>query len=153
MRSQEGYFRWVQDYAPELDKGIHPHLTATNDSWRVDEMYIKIKGKRRYLYLAVDSEGNTLDFMLIAKQDVKAAKRFFEKVLRGSHVTTPRMINVDKNAMYPPAIDELKTAENLPEKTELRQVKYLNNLIEQDHRFVKRRVNPGLIDLENLFLT
>ena len=59
-------FRWVQDYAPELDKRIRPHLSATNDSWRVDETYCKIKGKWRYLYRAVDSDGNTLDFMLSA---------------------------------------------------------------------------------------
>ncbi len=137
-------FRWVQNYAPELDKRCRPHLLNTNDSWRTDETYIKIKGKWRYLYRAIDSDGNTLDFMLSAKRDAKAAKRFFNKVLRGSHVSIPRVINVDKNAPYPPAIDDLKTAETLPEETELRQVKFLNNLIEQDHRFIKRLVNPGL---------
>jgi len=83
-------FRWVQDYAPELDKLIRPHIWATNDSWKVDENDCKIKGKWRYLYRAIDSEGNTLDFMLSTKRDAKAAKRFFNKVLRGSHVTIPR---------------------------------------------------------------
>ena len=82
--------------------------------------------------------------MLSAKRDAKAAKRFFDKVLRGSHGTTPRVINVDKNAAYPPAIEALKNSDSLPEQTEVRQVKYLNNLVEQDHRFIKRLVNPGL---------
>ena len=98
----------MQDYAPELDKRIRPHLTATNDSWRVDETYCKIHEKWRYLYRAIDSEGKTLDFMLSAKRDAKAAKHFFDKALRGSHVTIPRVINIDKNAAYPPAINHLK---------------------------------------------
>jgi transposase, IS6 family len=137
-------YRWVQAYAPELDKRIRPHLSSTNDSWKVDETYIKVKGKWKYLYRAIDSQGNTLDFMLSAKRDAKAAKRFLKKVLRGKHVSTPRVINVDKNAAYPPALDSLKEDEASLKETELRQVKYLNNLIEQDHRFIKRRTNPGL---------
>ena len=137
-------YRWVQAYAPELDKRIRPHLNSTNDSWKVDETYIKVKGAWKYLYRAIDSQGNTLDFMLSAKRDAKAAKRFFKKVLKGKHTVVPRVINVDKNAAYPPSIEALKKAEELPQETELRQVKYLNNLIEQDHRFIKRRTNPGL---------
>jgi len=125
-------YRWVQAYAPELDKRIRPHLNTTNDSWKIDENYIKVKGTWKYLYRAIDSKGNTLDFMLSAKRDAKAAKRFFKKVLKGQHTVMPRVINVDKNAAYPPAIEELKKAEVLPQETELRQVKYLNNLIEQD---------------------
>jgi transposase, IS6 family len=82
--------------------------------------------------------------MLSARRDAKAAKRFFLKVLNGTHTQTPRVINVDKNAAYPLAISSLKESKLLPETTELRPVKYLNNLIEQDHRFIKRRTNPGL---------
>ena len=82
--------------------------------------------------------------MLSAKRDAKAAKRFFDKVLRGLHVTIPRVTNVDKNAAYPPAVNDLKEGNQLPEETGLRQVKFLNNLIEQDYRFVKRRIKPGL---------
>ena len=82
--------------------------------------------------------------MLSAKRDAKAAERFFKKVLKAKHTKIPRVINVDKNLAYPPAMKKLKEAELLPTETELRQVKYLNNLIEQDHRFIKRRVNPGL---------
>jgi transposase, IS6 family len=110
----------------------------------VDETYIKVKGKWKYLYRAIDSQGSTLDFMLSAKREAKAAKRFFQKVLRGKHTESPRVINVDKNAAYPPALEMLKAAEAIPKETELRQVKYLNNLIEQDHRFIKRWTNVGL---------
>ncbi len=136
--------RWVLQYAPELDKRIRPHLSLTNDSWRVDETYIKVKGQWKYLYRAVDSKGNTLDFLLSAKRNARAAERFFRKTLNASYAQTPRVINVDKNAAYPPAIDELKADEQLPETTELRQVKYLNNQVEQDHRFIKRLTKAGM---------
>ena len=76
---------WVQKYAPELDKQCRPHLKPTNDSWRVDETYIKVKRADRYLYRVVDSEGNTLDFLLTAKRDAKAAKRFFRKAMKAVH--------------------------------------------------------------------
>ena len=85
-----------------------------------------------------------LDFMLSAKRDAKAAKRFLKKALKAGHTQTPRVINVDKNAAYPPAVDELKKEEALSEDTQLRPVKYLNNMIEQDHRRMKRLVKPGL---------
>jgi transposase, IS6 family len=162
-------YRWVQRYAPELDKRCRPHLKATNDSWRVDETYIKIKKTWTYLYRAVDSVGNTLEFLLSPTRDAEAAKRFFVKALHSTagsapqvrpieeQVTeptapadpnptqsAPRVINVDKNAAYPKAIAELKAAGILPESVELRQVKYLNNLVEQDHRCIKRLVKPGM---------
>ncbi|WNN92097.1 IS6 family transposase [Gloeocapsopsis dulcis] len=137
-------YRWVQAYAPELDKRCRPYLKQTNDSWRVDETYIEVKGEWRYLYRAVDSLGFTLDFMLSAKRDAKAAERFFRKALKANHNQETRVINVDKNAAYPPAIDELKADQTLSETTQLRTVKYLNNIVEQDHRFIKRLVNPGM---------
>ena len=137
-------YRWVQAYAPEVDKRIRPHLSPTNDSWKFDETYIKVKGAWKYLYRAIDSKGHTLDFMLSAKRDAKAAKRFFKKVLKGVWTVMPRVINVDKNPAYPSAFKDLKAEKAMPEETELRQIKYLNNLIEQDHRFIKRRTNPGL---------
>jgi transposase-like protein len=129
-------------FAPELDKRIRPFLNPTNESWRVDETYIAIRGEWKYLYRAVDSEGNTLDFMLSAKRDGKAAARFFRKVLRAQHTQTPRVITVDKNAAYPVAMDKLKQDQTLKAETELRQSKYLNNRIEQDHRNIKRIVKP-----------
>jgi len=137
-------YRWVQRYAPELDRRCRPSLRATNDSYRVDETYIKIKKRWYYLYRAVDSTGATLDFMLSSTRDADAAERFFRRVLRASHTLTPRVITVDKNAAYPVAFDALQHDNTLPETCRLRQCKYLNNMIEQDHRFIKRRVNPGL---------
>ncbi len=137
-------------FAPELDKRLRPHLSQTNDSWRVDETYIEVKGEWKYLYRAVDSMGNTLDFMLSAKRDGKAAARFFRNVLKAQHTQAPRVsryasceaLTVDKNAAYPVAMDKLKADETIAEDIELRQIKYLNNIIEQDHRNIKRIVKP-----------
>jgi IS6 family transposase len=137
-------YRWVQRYAPELDKRCRSHLKATTDSWRVDETYVKVKGTWMDLYRAGDSEGNTLEFRLSATRDAEAAKRFFRRTLGASHTTTPRVITVDKNAAYPKAIRELKATGELPESSELRQIKYLNTIAEQDHRFLKRLIKPGL---------
>ncbi len=137
-------YRWVQQYAPELEKRCRPYLKPTTDSWRVDETYIKIKKVWMYLYRAVDSEGKTLDFWLSSTRDGEAAKRFFLKTLAASHTSSPRVINVDKNAAYPKAFAALKAEGHLPESCELRQVKYLNNLVEQDHRFIKRLTKPAM---------
>jgi transposase-like protein len=162
-------YRWVQEDAPELEKRCRPHLKACNDSWKVDETSMKIKKVWMYLYRAVDSEGNTLEFLLSATRDAEAAKRFFCKAVHfgaGSASqacpvyenetmssvpatspvpqSAPRVITVEKNAAYPKAIADLKATGMLPERVELRQVKYLNNLIEQDHRFIKRLVKPGM---------
>jgi transposase-like protein len=93
----------------------------------------------------VDWEGNTLDFLLTAKRDAQAAQRFFRKTLGATHTSNPRVINVDKNAAYPKAMDTLKTKKVLPE-TQLRQNKYLNNRVElrSTHRFIKRLTKPGM---------
>ncbi|BCC09518.1 MULTISPECIES: IS6 family transposase [Bacillus cereus group] len=136
--------RWVHQYGPELDERVRRHLQSTNDSWRVDETYVKVKGQWLYLYRAVDSEGNTIDFYLSESRDKQAAKRFFKKALAFSHVSKPRVITVDKNPAYPIAIQELKEEKQMPEGTQLRQVKYLNNIVEQDHRFIKKRIRPML---------
>ena len=87
-----------------------------------------------YLYRAVDYQGNTLEFLLSLRRDAEAAKRFFAKALAAPHISTPRVITVDKNAAYPKAFKELKAERGMPDSCELRQSKYLNNLIEQDHR-------------------
>jgi transposase, IS6 family len=137
-------YRWVQRYAPELEKRRRPYLQPTNDSYRVDETYIKIKGQWYYLYRALDSTGQAIDFMLSAKRDAKAAKRFFRKMLKSPSHSSPRVINVERNKAYPPAVEELKEEGVLSIATQLRRCKYLNNIVEQDHRFIKRRVNPGL---------
>ncbi|RAS75599.1 IS6 family transposase [Priestia endophytica] len=136
--------RWVHQYGPELDKRVQRHLKQTNDSWRVDETYTKVKGQWMYLYRAVDSEGNTIDFYLSKSRDTKAAKRFFKKALAVRHSTTPRVVTVDKNPTYPLAIEQLKEEKRIPEGIQIRQVKYLNNIVEQDHRFIKKRVRSML---------
>ncbi|MCM3540975.1 IS6 family transposase [Priestia endophytica] len=136
--------RWVHQYGPELDKRIRRYLKKTNDSWRVDETYIKVKGQWMYLYRAVNSEGNTIDFYLSKTRDYKDAKRFFRKALRSLHVSKPRVITVDKNPAYPIAIEELKNEKEMPLGIQIRQVKYLNNIVEQDHRFIKKRVRSML---------
>ncbi len=93
----------------EIEKKIRSHLLRPiNNSWRVDETCIKVKGKWKYFYRAVDSNGNTIDFMLSAKRNKKAAKRFLKKALSSNHNQIPRVITVDKNPAYSPTIDELK---------------------------------------------
>jgi transposase-like protein len=94
-------YRWVQKYAPELEKRCKLHLKQTNDSWRVDETYIKVKGEWLYLYRAVDSVGNTLEFLLSEHRDAQAAKRFLARALDASHTTTPRVINVTGTLLIP----------------------------------------------------
>ncbi|KFN11347.1 IS6 family transposase [Bacillus pseudomycoides] len=136
--------RWVHQYGPELDKRIRRHLKQTNDSWRIDEIYIKVKGQWMYLYRAVDSEGNTIDFYLSKTRDKQAAKHFFKKALRSLHVSKPRFITVDKNPAYPIAIEQLKKEKSISDGMQLRQQKYLNNIVEQDHRFIKKRVRSML---------
>jgi transposase, IS6 family len=97
-------WRWVQRYAPALQRCLRRHLKSTNDSWRMDETYVRVKGKWRYLYRAVDSSGATLDFLLSAKQDAVAAQRFLVKALGGANHPAPRVINTDGHAAYPPAV-------------------------------------------------
>ncbi|MFN2393891.1 MAG: IS6 family transposase [Pyrinomonadaceae bacterium] len=133
-------WRWVQTYAPEINKRIRPHLKMSGTSYRVDETYIKVGKQCKYLYRAVDKEGNTIEFMLSAKRDVSAAKRFFKKMMRADHRRLPFSISVDKNAAYPDAFTAAQDENVLPKDCTLRRVKYLNNVIEQDHRFIKKKV-------------
>jgi transposase-like protein len=130
--------RWVHQYGPIIDKVIRKHLKRTNDSWRTDETYIKVKGEWCYLYRAVDSTGATIDFYFSTKRDHKAAKKFFEKALNSPHNSNPRVINVDKNPAYSYAFPKLVKEQSLKKETKFRQSKYMNNIIEQDHRHIKR---------------
>ncbi len=136
-------FRWVQQYAPEINKRIRPYLKLAGASYRVDETYIKVGKTCKYLYRAVDKDGQTIEFMLSAKRDVNAAKRFFRKVMRADHRRLPFSINVDKNAAYPDAFSSSQDEQVLPKDCKLRRVKYLNNVIEQDHRFIKKKVRAS----------
>jgi transposase, IS6 family len=119
--------RRVLAYAPELEKRVKPQLKPTNDSWKVDETYIKVKGQWLYQYRAVDSDGQTVEFFFSAKRDAGTAQAFFEKALGAPHTVTPRVINVDNNAAYPKAVESLKAQHQLPSDYELRQVKYQKN--------------------------
>jgi transposase-like protein len=94
-------FRWIQAYASELEKRLRPHLCRNNGSWRVDETYFRVKGRWAYLFRAVDSRGQTVDFLLAANRDAAAAKRFFRKALGQPHTVNPRTITVGKNPAYP----------------------------------------------------
>ena len=132
-------WRWVQAYAPEINRRCRPHLKPTNKSYRIDETYIKVKGQDRYLYRALDSTGQTIDFLLTAKRDQAAAKRFLRRAIGASGNPMPRVMNVDKNPAYPAAVEALKAEGAIPRRVRLRQCKYLNNLVEQDHRTVKKR--------------
>jgi IS6 family transposase len=141
-------WRWVQYYAPELDRRCRRQLRLTTRSWRVDETYPRVAGKWTYLYRAVDSAGDTIDFLLSPNRDASAAKRFFQKALRSPNNPRPRVINVDGNPSYPKVITELKrTGEpgtgELGRRCRCRPVRYLNNIVEQDHRAIKRRVRAS----------
>ena len=104
---------------------------------------LKVKGKDRYLYRVVDSTGQTIDFLLTAKRDAESAKRFFRKVFSAEGNPTARVLNVDKNPAYPAALRALKAEGTLPRRVLLRQCRYLNNVVEQDHRTVKKRMWLG----------
>jgi transposase, IS6 family len=136
-------WRWVQRYAPELSKRCRRELKPTNCSWRVDETYIRVKGKWTYLYRAVDSAGATIDFRLAARRDAAAAKRFFQNALLAPGHPRPRVINVDGNPSYPKAVSELKQEGKLGRRCRCRTCPYLNHIVEQDHRAIQRRVNAS----------
>ncbi len=144
MAAERGLFversticRWVQEYSPELERRVKLHLKKTYDSWKLDETYIKIKGKWYYLYRSIDKYGQTLDWMLSRHRNKKSAKRFFKKVLSNQHVVCPRVINVDKSPTFPPTLSELQEEGELPPDTKLRPIKYLNNSMENDHKSTK----------------
>lgn len=132
--------RWVVHYAPRIEKAFRKNKKRTGHRWRLDETYIKIKGKWRYLYRAVDKQGNTIDFLLTAKRDKKAAQRFLNKAI-GSN-GKPSLVNIDKSGANTAGIKQYNRDEN--KRVKIRQCKYLNNIVEQDHRFIKRIVRPML---------
>jgi len=136
--------RWVLRYAPELNKQIRREIRPPNRAWRVDEIYVRVAGIWTYLYRAVDSAGATIDFMLSPKRDVVAAKHFLQMALWRTGPARSRVINVDGHASYPAAIAELKGTGELSRRCRCRPCPYLNNVLEQDHRFVKKRIAASL---------
>jgi transposase-like protein len=135
--------RWVQGFAPEFERRWNRFARQSGDSWRVDETYIKIRGVWVYLYRAVDREGRTVDFRLSRRRDVTAAKLFFRKALK-TQGHPPRVITLDGYAASHRAVRELPEENKVWKDTKMRSSKYLNNMIEQDHRSVKARVGPML---------
>ena len=134
-------WRWVQRYGPELEQRMRRHLKPTNKSWRVDETYVRVRGRWCYLYRAIDSWGATIDFLLSAWRDAEAAKRLFRKALSDASHPQPRVINTDPAPIYGSAIPDIKKEGTLRRRCRHRPVQYLNNILEQDHRAIKRRVN------------
>jgi putative transposase len=132
--------RWVLKYAPELEKAFRQRKRPVGRSWRMDETYISVKGKWKYLYRAVDKSGDTIDFLLTAKRDRKAAMRFLRKAIH--QCGTPDKITIDKSGANASAVNGYN--EEADAEIELRQVKYLNNIVEQDHRAIKRMTRPML---------
>ena len=132
--------RWVQRYVPEFEKRWSRYARPVGDSWRVDETYIKVRGQWVYLYRAVDREGRTVDFLLSKRRDVMAAKRFFSQSTRQHGM--PRVITLDGYAASHRAVAKLKAAGTLPPRVRVRSCKYLNNIVEQDHRRIKQRIRP-----------
>ena len=132
--------RWVLRYAPVLNERIRPEMRYPNRSWRVDETYIRVAGQWTYLYRAIDSAGNTIDFLLSPQRDVIAARAFLRLALAQSGRIRPRVINADGHAAYPTAVADLNHSGELGPHCRCRRSPYMNNILEQDHRFVKKRV-------------
>ena len=134
--------RWVLTYAPILNERIRSEMRHPNRSWRVDETYVRVGGRWTYLYRAIDSAGDTIDFLLSPKRDRIAAKSFLQLAL--SQVgRCPRVINVDGHPAYPRAVEQLKRSGELGQTCRCRRTPYLNNILEQDHRFVKKRITAS----------
>ena len=132
--------RWVVHYAPQLEAAFHRKKKRPGDRWRLDETYIKVKEKWKYFYRAVDKQGNTVDFLLTAKRDKKAALRFLTEAIERNG--KPGLINIDKSGANTAAIQDYNHDHD--KRIKIRQCKYLNNIVEQDHRRIKRRCRAML---------
>ena len=132
--------RWANRFLPLLEKVFRKHKRPVGGSWRMNETYIKVKGVWKYLYRAVDKEGKTVDFLLTARRDKAAALRFFEKAMKASGV--PEKVTMDQSGANKAAMDEINARGEA--RVIVRHVKYLNNIVEQDHRAIKRVTRPML---------
>ena len=134
--------RWVIEYSPKLKSSFKNKKRPVGGSWRMDETYVKVKGKWMYQYRAVDKEGNTIDSCFSKKRSKIEATKFFIKAMNSCG--KPIKINIDKSGANTAALNEINYYFLKPEEIEIRQNKYLNNLIEQDHRFIKKITRPTL---------
>ena len=139
--SHMSILRWAVKFVPDLEEKFRKYKQPVNLSWRIDETYIKIRGEDRYLYRAVDKKGNTVDFLLTARRDLIAAKRFLKKAIRNHGA--PLKTNIDKSGSNLAALSCVNQSRG-NRQFQIRQVKYLNNIVEQDHRFIKKRIRPML---------
>ena len=130
--------RWVFKFSKEVEKNMHKRKKQVCDSWRMDETYIKVKGRDMYLYRAVDKYGNTVDFLLTKRRQKMSAQKFFNKAIGNNG--KPRIVNIDKSGANSSAILTVNKRSLSSKKIKIRKVKYLNNIIEQDHRRIKRRI-------------
>ena len=150
-------YRWVQRFAPGMEKRLRWQWHRLQSrSWRIDETYVKVRGKWAYLYRAVDRLGNTIDFYLSSIRNTKAAKRFFGKALRGmKDWELPEVLDTDKAPTYAGAIAALKAEGKCPKDTRHQQVKYLNNVVEADHGKLKLLIRPvrGFKTLKTAYAT
>ena len=135
--------RWVQRYVPEFEKRWNRYGCKAGRSWRVDETYVRVRGKWVYLYRVVDRDGHTINFCLSPNRDVAAAKAFLRKALR-TQGRAPVSVTLDGYAASHRAVRELANEDRRWKRTTLRSSKYLNNLVEQDHRGIKSRTRPML---------
>jgi transposase-like protein len=135
-------FRWVQRYAPEIEKRVRRYQGHRSRSWRVDETYVRVGGRWKYLFRAVDKHGQLIDFMLSDRRNTSAAHRFLRKAVKTMSDYPPSSITTDKLASYPRAIRRLRREGHLPDDVEHRTSKYLNNIIEADHGALKRVIRP-----------
>ena len=135
--------RWVVRYSPQIAATAQIRKRRAANSWRVDETYIKVRGQWVYLYRAVDRNGQTLDFMLSERRDLAAARRFFKMAITANGV--PERVVIDKsgaNLAGLQAVNAILKFAGTGRIIEIRQIKYLNNILEQDHRFIKRLTKP-----------
>lgn len=134
--------RWVLRLVPLLNKAFRQHKRPVGRRWRMDETYIRVRGQWKYLYRAVDTEGQTIDFLLTARRDAAATLRFFRKAIRQHG--EPEVVTIDKSGANTAALAKLNADKPDEEAITVRQNKYLNNLVEQDHRNIKRRTRQML---------
>ena len=135
-------YRWVQHYAPELERRVQWCKPLQTSIWYIDETYVKVRGEWMYPYRAIGDGGATLDFYLSQTRTTKAAKRFLSKASTRSPHHRPSVISTDKNRAYNEAIASLRKEGRLAPTCQHRQVKFLNNRLESDHRKLKQRIRP-----------
>ncbi|CAH2560095.1 IS6 family transposase [Cardinium endosymbiont of Oedothorax gibbosus] len=134
--------RWVIKFVPLIDKAVRKRKRPIGSSWKMDETYVKLNGKWIYLYRAVDRYGDTVDFFLSEHRDKSSTLSFFRKAITENNI--PKKVVIDKSGSNKAALDAINTDLDQDHTIQILQNKYLNNRVEQDHRFIKKRIKPML---------